>query len=112
MVPLVLHNPNPQLDGVLTELMTEVEVEAKPEAIPHQIDADISALATPGDSFRIGDLTLPAGVTATGDPETVLVHVAAAPTEEEVAESQALPEPGEEAAAEAEAENAGEAPSE
>jgi large subunit ribosomal protein L25 len=112
MVPLVLHNPNPHVDGVLTELLTEVEVEAKPEAIPHQIDADISALAAPGDAFRIGDLSLPAGVVATGEPETVLVHIAAAPTEEEVAESQALPEVGAVAEAVAEAENAGEAPSE
>jgi large subunit ribosomal protein L25 len=112
MVPLVLHNPNDQVDGVVSELVTEIEVEAKPEAIPHQVDADISALIAPGDSFRISDLTLPEGATATGDPETVLVHVSALTTEAELAESQALPEPGATAAADAEAENAGEAPSE
>ena len=112
MVPLVLHNPNPQVDGIVTELVTEIEVEAKPEAIPHQVDADISVLAAPGDSFRIADLTLPAGAAATAAPDTVLVHVSAAPTEADVAESQALPEPGSTAEAAVEAENRGEAPSE
>lgn len=87
MVPVVLHNPNPHVDGVLTELATEIEIEAKPEAVPHQIDVDISALAAVGDSIRIGDLTLGEGVRATGDAETVLVHIAASTTEAEVAEA-------------------------
>lgn len=112
MVPLVLHNPNPHLDGVVTELVTEIEIEAKPEAIPHQVDADISALVVPGDVFRVGDLVLPEGATATADPDTVLVQVAALTSEAELAESQALPGPGAEASAEAASENAGEAPSE
>lgn len=98
MVPVVLHNPSEHIDGVMTELMTEIEVEAKPEAIPHQIDADISGLVAAGDALRIADLTLPSGATATGDPETVLAHVSASRTEEELAESQALPEVTEEAA--------------
>ncbi len=93
MVPLVVHNPNPHVDGVVTELITEIEVEAKPEAIPHQLEADISALVAPGDAYRISDLTLPTGATVIGDPDTVLVSVSALTTEAELAESQALPEP-------------------
>ncbi len=87
LVPLVLHNPNPQAEGVLTELRTEVEVEGLPAAIPHQIDADISGLAAVGDSLRVADLTMPAGITAVTDTDEMLVHLAAetAETPEEAA---------------------------
>ena len=107
LVPLVLHNPNPQAEGVLTELRTEVEVEGLPASIPHQIDADISSLAAVGDSLRVADLTMPAGITAMTDADEMLVHLAAetAETPEEAAaieategtpaEAEAAAEPGE-----------------
>ncbi len=87
LVPLVLHNPNPQAEGVLTELRTEVEVEGLPAAIPHQIDADISGLAAVGDSLRVADLVMPAGITTVTGGDEVLVHLAAemAETPEEAA---------------------------
>ena len=98
MVPLVLHHPNPNLEGILTQLRTEIEVEGLPRAIPHQIDADISALAAVGDALHIGDLTLPTDVTATHDPGEVLASIVAEAVEE-VEEVEAA----EEGAAEAEA---------
>lgn len=71
-VPLVLHHPAADAEGVLTQLRTEVEVEALPRTIPHQIDADISGLTAVGDALRMGDLTLPEGVTLiTAEDETI-----------------------------------------
>ena len=99
MVPLVLHHPNPNAEGILTQLRTEIEVEGLPRAIPHQIDADISALAAVGDALHIGDLTLPEGVTATHDPGEVLASMAAE-TVEEVEEVEAAEEGAEAEAAE------------
>jgi large subunit ribosomal protein L25 len=60
--------------------------------VPQHLDADVSALRI-GDSLRIGDLPLPAGVTLLDDPETVVASVTT-PMREEAAE----PAEGEEAA--------------
>ena len=76
-VPLVLHQPNPQAEGILTELRAEVEVEALPADIPHQIDADISHLVAVGDALRAGDLTLPKGVSMVTAADEPLVHLSA-----------------------------------
>ena len=110
MVPIVLHHPNPEAEGVLTQTRSEVEVEGLPTNIPHQIDADISAMAAVGDALRAGDLTLPAGVTLIADEDELLAHLAAETAEEPepVEEAEELEE-GEEAAAEAEAESGAEA---
>lgn len=97
MVPLVLHHQNPDAQGVLSQVRAEVEVEGLPTNMPHQIDVDISGLVEVGDSFRVGDLSLPAGVTIITDADELLVHLAA--------ESAPEPEPEvEEAATEGEAE--------
>ena len=83
MVPLVLHHPNPDAQGVLTQLRTEIEVEGLPRAIPHQIDADISGLTAVGDALHVGDLTLPAGIIAVTAPDELLVSLAAETVVEE-----------------------------
>lgn len=98
MVPLVFHNPDLHAEGVLTELATELELEAEPETLPHQINIDISRLIGPGDSIRIADLELGEGVTATGDPETILVMMSESRAE--------VVEDGEDSSAEATAEPA------
>ena len=88
MVPIVLHNPNPDAEGVLTQLRTEIEVEGLPTDIPHQVDAEISGLVAVGDTLRVSDLTLPAGVTAVTDAEEPLAHLSAETVEEpELAEA-------------------------
>jgi len=101
MVPLVLHNPNPTAEGVLTQLSTEVEVEGLPADIPHQIDADISGLAAVGDALRVGDLTPPAGIVFVTDAEEPLVHLAAETVEEPEVAEEIEAEEGEAAEAEA-----------
>jgi large subunit ribosomal protein L25 len=105
MVPLVLRNPVQTAEGVLTEARTELEVEALPAQIPHQIDVDVSGLERPGDLIRVGDLTMPAGVTAVTDANELIAQIEAVyvpPVEEEVAEAAAAAEPTAEAAAAAE----------
>ena len=62
------------MGGVLTQVGREVHVEALPMEIPDRIEADVSALAI-GDNLRIGDLTIPEGVTLLDDPETVIASV-------------------------------------
>jgi large subunit ribosomal protein L25 len=60
--------------GVLTQVTNEVNVEALPLEVPQHLEADVSALAI-GESLRLGDLKIPAGVTLLDDPEAVLATV-------------------------------------
>ena len=55
-------------DGMVDQNMFSLSVSAPPDRIPTEIEVDISAL-TVGDAVRVGDLSLPEGVTAEGDPE-------------------------------------------
>jgi large subunit ribosomal protein L25 len=106
IVPIAFHNPSNTIDGMLAEIRNEVEVEALPASIPHQIDIDVSALVHPGDAIRVGDLTLPDGVTAVTAEDETIVQIEAVYQEpeeaaEEVAEAAATQEEtaGEEATA-------------
>ena len=83
MVPLALHHHSEDAEGVLTQLRTEIEVEGLPRDIPHQIDVDLSGLMAVGDAIRISDIVVPAGITTTGDPDEVLLSVAAEAVVEE-----------------------------
>jgi large subunit ribosomal protein L25 len=95
--------PGVREGGVLSQPLREVQVEALPLEIPEHIDLDVSHMAT-GDTLRVGDISVPDGVTLLDDPETVLATVTA-PTreivEEEVAEGEEAEEGEEGAAAEA-----------
>lgn len=59
-------------DGVIEQAMFALTVQATPGRIPSHIDIDISGL-TVGESIRIGDVSLPAGVTTELDPEEAIV---------------------------------------
>lgn len=91
-------------DGVVDQSMHALSVTAKPNDIPNELTIDISGLAL-GDTLRVADLQLPAGVTTSVDPEEPVVSTSAAavmdvePAEEGEAEEGAE---GEAAAAEAE----------
>jgi len=60
--------------GVLSQVTREVTVEALPMEIPEHLELDISGLGI-GDSARIGDMSVPGGVTLVDDPETVVANV-------------------------------------
>jgi large subunit ribosomal protein L25 len=109
-------------DGVVAHELQMLTVHSVPTKIPNNIEVDVSAL-TVGDAIRVGDLTLPEGVTTDVDPEAAVVigqppQVSAADlvTEEEAAAAEGEAAAGEEAPAEAAAsapaEAEGEAPAE
>lgn len=58
--------------GIVEHLLTTLSVSATPTTIPAHIDVDISALQLE-ETLRVKDLELPAGVTATQDPEEGVV---------------------------------------
>ena len=59
-------------DGLVEQQLFALEVNATPANIPSVIEVDISGLAI-GDAIRVGDLTLPTGVTTELEPEEPVV---------------------------------------
>jgi len=59
-------------DWEVDQQLFNIEVKARPSDIPTFVNVDISELK-PGGAIRIGDLTLPAGVEASGDPHVAVV---------------------------------------
>jgi large subunit ribosomal protein L25 len=62
--------------GLLDQQLFTLAVEAKPQDIPTSIEVDVSHLDL-GDQLRLAEVPLPAGVTATLEPDTLLAHVVA-----------------------------------
>jgi large subunit ribosomal protein L25 len=82
--------------GVIEHSLQSLTINARPGEIPNSIEVDISGLAI-GDSVRIGQLPLPAGVTTDADPDEPVVvaavsEVAAEADELEAEEAQAAAE--------------------
>jgi large subunit ribosomal protein L25 len=81
-------------DGVVDQQLFALTIKAMPGNIPNVIEVDVTELGV-GDSIRISDLTLPAGVETELDPETTIVsgqatvEEAAPEVEGEVAEGEA-----------------------
>ena len=74
-VPLVLQGEAEEAlkeGAVVDQMLTTLSVAAKPADIPNELTVDISSLAV-GDTIRVGDLALPAGVTTEVDPEDPIV---------------------------------------
>jgi large subunit ribosomal protein L25 len=58
--------------AVIDQMLTTLSVAAMPANIPNELTVDVSSLAV-GDAIRVGDLTLPSGVTTEVDPEDPIV---------------------------------------
>lgn len=84
--------------GVVEQQVFSLTVHALPGRIPNLIEVDVSELAV-GSAIRVGDVTLPEGVTTDVDPESAVVLGTAARVD---AEPEAPEEGGEPAAAPAE----------
>ena len=64
-------------NGGLVDLsMNEIEVETTPRSIPDEIVVDVTAF-TMDTTVTVGQISLPAGVAATADPDAVVVSVIA-----------------------------------
>ncbi len=91
-VPVVLSGESEAakaVDGLVDAAVDSLEVTCTPGNVPNEISVDISSLA-PGQVIRLGDLKLPKGVVAVGDPEMAIVsiiHSAPAAAEGEGTES-------------------------
>jgi large subunit ribosomal protein L25 len=86
-------------NGVIEVPINSLTIHATPDAIPGSIEVDVTALVI-GGTIRVGDLSLPEGVTTEidADEPVVIARSAAAPVEEAPAEEA----PAEAAGAEAE----------
>jgi large subunit ribosomal protein L25 len=81
-VPVHLHGDAASETLVVTEHST-VQIEAEATAIPERIEISIEG-AEVGTQILAGTLELPEGSTLLTDPETLVVNVVPAPTEEQV----------------------------
>lgn len=68
--------------ALLEQAAATVEVKCRADAIPEFLTHDVSALEV-GDSVLVSDLTLPAGVTAVSDADTLVAHISVTKEEEE-----------------------------
>lgn len=85
--------------AIITHLLTAVEIEALPADLPPHIEVDISSLEEVGEQIAVGDLLLPASLTAiTGAEEPIVkLDYARMPEIEEEEEEELLieePAPG------------------
>jgi len=112
-IPLVLEGEAEHVmkaDGMVDQILVSLSISAKPADIPNEIVIDISELKV-GDTVRVGDLKLPAGVTTDTDPEDAILTASIASStlesaEIEAADAEVAAEQSEEAAEEAAAEEA------
>jgi large subunit ribosomal protein L25 len=103
------HAEGVNMGGALSQPTHEVHVEALPADLIDAIMVDVSELEI-GQSIRLGDITAPAGITFTDDPEgTILATIAAPVSEEELKTEADLEEELAAEVAEAEAAEAAEA---
>lgn len=85
-VPIILEGDEPELvhtgEAVVIQPLTEVEIEALPTNIPEHLVVNISSLKQIDDAIHLSQINLPEGVTLILDPESVVVKLDNAVTEE------------------------------
>jgi large subunit ribosomal protein L25 len=77
--------------GLLDQQMVQVQVEAEATNIPQGFEVDVEGMEI-GAAVHAGGLDLPEGVTLAADPESLVLHVIAAPTAEQLEAELGLPE--------------------
>jgi large subunit ribosomal protein L25 len=77
--------------GLLDQQLVQVPVEAEATHIPQGLEVDVEGMEV-GAAVHAGDLDLPAGVTLAADPESLVLHVIAAPTAEQLEAELGIPE--------------------
>jgi large subunit ribosomal protein L25 len=66
--------PGVKEGGVVEHHLREVEIECLPGNVPEEILADIGSLGI-GDMLRVGDVTVPEGVTILTDPDAPVISI-------------------------------------
>src|SRR5207247_2791614 len=66
--------PGSRAGGVIEHHLREIEIECLPNDVPETIPADISAMEI-GDMLRVGDITVPRGVTFLTAADTPVISV-------------------------------------
>jgi large subunit ribosomal protein L25 len=69
--------------GLLDQQLIAIPLEAEATHIPQSIEVDVEAMEI-GASVHAGELAMPPGATLAVDPETLVLHVLAAPTAEQM----------------------------
>jgi len=84
--------------GLLDQQLVQIAVEAEATHLPDGVDVDVEGMEI-GASVHAKDLALPQGSTLQIDPEALVLHVIAAPTQEQIEAElgEAAPEAAEEA---------------
>jgi len=77
------------------QVLHSIRVECVPTRIPEVVEVDISGLAEVDAAVRLSDLQLPEGVSVVGDPDEVIVKIAARRVAAEVEEAPAAEEAAE-----------------
>jgi large subunit ribosomal protein L25 len=74
--------------GVLDPVITELQIQCVADSIPEVIEIDVSNLGA-GEGLRVGEITLPAGVTALNEPNETVVTITATRAATETSEESA-----------------------
>ncbi len=84
-VPIIWDGDAPalKLGGIVVKVLHELEVEALPKDLPHEIVVDLGKLETLESQITIKDLTLPAQVKTTAEPDDIIAAITVAREEEE-----------------------------
>jgi large subunit ribosomal protein L25 len=69
--------------GLLDQQLVQIQVEAEATNIPQSFEIDVEGMEL-GAAIHARDLDLPDGVTLAADPESLVLHVIAAPTAEQM----------------------------
>jgi large subunit ribosomal protein L25 len=80
-------------DGLIEQPLNTLTVHATPDAIPAHVEVDVSDMEI-GDTIRVGDITLPSGVSTEVDPDEPVVVAARGVLEEIVEEAEGEEEEG------------------
>lgn len=77
--------------GLLDQQQIQIAIEAEATNIPQRIEVDVEGMEI-GSSVHARDLPLPDGSTLAVEPETLILHVIAAPTAEQMEADLGIPE--------------------
>ena len=104
-VPLVIVGGDDLKEGIVTTDQQSIALLVEATNIPSEIQIDVAELAV-GDQIFAKDLVLPEGAVFPGEPDDLMLSIAAPISEEELEAELAAPGEGDEAAAEEASENA------